>query len=169
MIRPASEKDVKTIQNIVSRAWYVAYGDILSQKQSEYMLDMMYSRESLLKQMRSKQSFAIIYDLGDMNSEPIGFVSFECGYQNSNETVKIHKLYLLPEVKGRGLGELLIRYVEQEARKLNLNTISLNMNKFNPSFGFYKHLGFIKVKEENIDIGNGFIMEDYVLEKQLNY
>ena len=167
MIRPAVEKDIPTIQNIATKAWYTTYGDILSENQSLYMLEMMYSQDSLIKQMNAKQQFAIIYDLIESKEIAIGFVAYEFNYQ-SKDIVKIHKLYLMPETKGKGLGKKLIQFVENQAKQHSIDKISLNMNKYNPSFGFYKHIGFEKVMEENINIGNGYVMEDFVLEKLLD-
>lgn len=168
MIQIATEKDIPIIQDIANHAWYPAYGTILTDEQSEYMLEMMYSTDSLSEQMHANQVFALLYNTAD--NEPntvVGFVSFELHYHNEIDLAKIHKLYLLPEAKGKGLGAQLIEYIVNIAKSNNISRISLNMNKHNPSYGFYQHIGFEKVKEENIHIGNGFVMEDFVLEKKL--
>jgi ribosomal protein S18 acetylase RimI-like enzyme len=39
----------------------------------------------------------------------------------------------------------------------------LNVNRENPALGFYKKKGFEVIKTEDIDIGNGYFMNDYVM------
>ena len=49
----------------------------------------------------------------------------------------------------------------------NIIALTLNVNRFNKAIDFYLKNGFKIIKEENIEIGNGFLMEDYVMEKIL--
>lgn len=71
---------------------------------------------------------------------------------------------MLPETQGTGLGRQFFELVKEQALENNQNAIFLNVNQYNKAINFYAKLGFSKVKDEVIDIGNGFVMDDYVME-----
>ena len=77
--------------------------------------------------------------------------------------LKIHKLYVLPDIQGLGVGRKFLVLAEKIAREKGLNEITLNVNRFNKAVGFYQRMGFKIEKEEDIEIGNGYLMEDYVM------
>lgn len=160
-IRHASQADIPDIQSIAHRTWPGAYGDILSAAQIEYMLDMMYSAAALAEQMGSKsQRFAV----AELDGLPVGFVSFEYDCVGDGVT-KIHKLYVLPDAQGKRIGYDLVSYVQNRATAVvpRQHAITLNVNKFNRAKSFYERVGFKIVGEEDIDIGRGFLMEDFIL------
>lgn len=162
-IRKASINDISSIQRIASAAWMITYKNILSSEQYEYMTDMMYSDASLTDQIKSNQIFLIIQDSSQQDA---GFVSFDINYKDTTKT-KIHKLYVSPLVQGKDIGKHLINAVANEALKINNTHITLNMNRYNSSYGFYTKMGFEIVGEEDINIGNGYLMEDYIFEKKI--
>jgi ribosomal protein S18 acetylase RimI-like enzyme len=71
---------------------------------------------------------------------------------------------VLPSEQGKGLGKLLIDKAIEIAIAQNQKAIFLNVNKYNKARFFYEKLGFTIVKDEVIDIGNGYVMDDYVME-----
>lgn len=162
-IIPATPNDYKTIQEIANKTWPITYGEILSKEQLDYMMDLIYSEESLISQIQKKaQLFYIAYD----ESSVVGFIAIEHHYKNEAVT-RIHKIYILPETQGKGIGKLLIDEVQKLATENNSVSLSLNVNRFNKALTFYQKIGFKIVAEENIDIGNGYLMEDYRMEKQI--
>jgi ribosomal protein S18 acetylase RimI-like enzyme len=162
-ISKATINDIKTIQEITYKTWPVTYGKILSEEQLEYMLDLIYSDEALTAQFqKNEQLFYLISD----SESTIGFIGIEHHYKNEAIT-KIHKIYLLPETQGKGIGKMVIDEIEKLALDNNSNTLSLNVNRFNSALGFYKKIGFEILEEVNIEIGNGYLMEDYVMVKRL--
>lgn len=161
-ILQATITDIPLIQEIAHATWPITYGSILSDEQLEYMLDLMYSDESLLQQLKTKPLFFLGYE----NDICLGFISCENNYQNKKVT-RLHKIYILPEAQGKGVGNALIEKVVGLAKENQSETISLNVNKFNKAVSFYKKMGFEVVEEEDLDIGNGFLMEDYKMELKL--
>ncbi|WNM18820.1 GNAT family N-acetyltransferase [Flavobacterium capsici] len=162
-INQNSDSDFKTIRTIAKVVWPVTYGKILSQEQLDYMFEMMYSIESLQKQSQiKKHNFIIAYE----DLIPLGFASYEFNCENSNKT-KVHKIYILPNLQGKGIGKTIINYISDEALKQNDKAVFLNVNRYNSAKYFYEKIGFSIVKEEDIDIGNGYLMEDYVMEKAI--
>ena len=162
-ISEAKISDIKLIQNIVHITWPITYGEILSKEQLEYMLDLFYSDEALRLQYNKKeQLFYMIYE----EETNLGFIGIEHNY-NSKALTKIHKIYLLPETQGKGIGKKVIDEIAELALDNNSTALILNVNRFNSALGFYKKIGFEVVNEVNIEIGNGYLMEDYVMEKKL--
>lgn len=163
-ISETSLADIKTIQNIANITWPITYGSILSKEQLEYMLDLIYSNEALTTQYQNKkQLFYLIYD----EDSVIGFIGIEHHYKDEAVT-KIHKIYLLPETQGKGIGKNIIATIEEMAFANKSKVLSLNVNRFNKALNFYQKVGFKVVDEANIKIGNGYLMEDYVMEKNLD-
>lgn len=153
------------IRTIADETWPLTYGEILIQEQIKYMFDMMYSLESLQHQAENKKHHFI---LAQDSNKYLGFASFEFNSNESTKT-KIHKIYILPTQQGKGIGKLLTDYITEEAQKQQQTAIVLNVNKYNSAKKFYAKIGFSVAYEEVIDIGKGFVMDDFVMEKKLYY
>lgn len=162
-IETATIKDIPTIQKISNIVWPITFGEILSKEQIEYMMEMMYSDESLTKQMTNDDHH---YILAKENEEYIGYLSYQTNIDN--RYCKIHKLYVLPTGQGKGIGRKFIEYVKQIAITEKDQYLRLHVNRYNHALEFYKHLGFSVAFTEDIDIGNNFLMEDYVLEMKIS-
>ena len=160
----AQKQHIPTIKKLADYLWPKAFASILSTEQIDYMMEMMYSQASIEKQMDEGHQFAI----AQKDNVDIGYVSYETNHNNSHKT-KIHKLYISPEYQRHGIGKLMVDYVAGQALKANNNSLFLNVNKFNTgAIGFYKKHNFVLTKKEVIDIGNGFIMDDFVFELAWN-
>lgn len=161
----ATEHDLPIIRDIAYQTWPSTFGDILSAEQIEYMLDMMYSMDALKTQVNEKNHIFLLAQDSDSKNY-LGFTSYEFDYKGQSKT-KIHKIYLLPASQGKGVGRLLIDQVAELASAHGNTILSLNVNKYNKAVQFYERMGFSTVDTETIDIGNGFIMDDYVMEKPM--
>jgi ribosomal protein S18 acetylase RimI-like enzyme len=162
-LKEASIADISTIQDIANTTWPITYGEILSKEQLDYMMDLIYSDESLINQIQQQeQLFYIAYE----ETSVLAFIGIEHNYKDEAVT-RIHKIYILPEAQGKGIGKLLIDAVQKIANENNSTSLSLNVNRFNKALAFYQKLGFEIIAEENIEIGNGYLMEDYKMEKKL--
>ena len=162
-ILDAGLNDIKTIQEITNITWPITYGEILSKEQLDYMLGLFYSEDALAKQIENKEQ--LFYLISDSESI-IGFIGIEHNYKNEALT-KIHKIYLLPETQGKGIGKKVFDEIQNMALENNSKGLLLNVNRYNTALGFYKKIGFEVAEEVNIEIGNGYLMEDYVMEKRL--
>ncbi|WP_353150082.1 GNAT family N-acetyltransferase [Flavobacterium sp.] len=147
------------IKDLAYAIWPIAYGEILSKDQLNYMLDTFYSVENLENQMNAGQIFELFFE----DNKVVGFVAYEFNC-NEKSWLKIHKIYLLPENQGKGFGKFMIDEILRIAKTNNQKGIYLNVNKYNSAKFFYEKLGFTNVKEEVIDIGNSYVMDDYVME-----
>ena len=162
-ISEATIKDIKVIREIAFKTWPVTYGEILSKAQIDYMLDLFYSEETLTdKLVNIGHDFLVLKE----NEICLGFASYEHHYLNSNCT-RLHKLYFLPEYQGKGMGKLMLDKIVALAKENRSDKLSLNVNRFNKAYVFYQKMGFEIIAEEDISIGQGYLMEDYIMEKQL--
>jgi GNAT superfamily N-acetyltransferase len=158
----ATVEDFETIRSIAHTTWPVTYGEILSKEQLNYMLDKMYSNTTLMDNLNQGHRFI----LAEENSICLGFAAFELHYL-SEKCTRLHKIYLLPEAQGKGIGKMLLAEIRAVAKENHCETISLNVNRFNKAYAFYKKMGFEVVAEEDLDIGNGYLMEDYQMEMKI--
>lgn len=164
-IFPAVETDLPLIRHLAQQIWPSTFKGILSEQQIDYMLEMMYSLDALKSQIQDKNHIFLLAREKE-RGHYLGFVSYETGYQGT-PTTKIHKIYLLPASQGKGIGRQLLNEVTEAARVAGNTVLSLNVNCHNTAIRFYKKMGFRHVKSEKIDIGQGYVMDDFVMEKPL--
>ena len=162
-IKSAGFSDLHIIHNLAHRIWPDAYGDILSPEQLKYMLEEIYSLASLENQFIALQhTFFLVLN----NNIPVGFASFSLK-ENTSATYRLHKIYVLPHQQGAGIGKLLLTYVINSIKSLGATSLELNVNRHNKARLFYEKYGFTVTGEEDIDIGQGYYMNDYVMSCQL--
>jgi ribosomal protein S18 acetylase RimI-like enzyme len=159
----ATEADLPVISELAGVIWRACYPGIITSAQIDYMLARMYSLDVLREEIRSQ---GIRYDQLLVNGKPAGFASY--GPTSEPGVVKLHKLYLLPELHGRGLGNRLLRHVEREVRAGAGRRLILSVNKRNTkAITAYQRNGFVIAESVITDIGGGFVMDDYVMAKEL--
>lgn len=153
----ATTEDIPLIQSLTYKVWPQTYQAILTQEQIRYMLGMMYSTEALTRQMEDGHQFILVQD----GEEYIAFASYAFYKQH---IYKLHKIYALPNQQGKGIGRFIIHTITAQLRPLGVKALRLNVNKHNKAKSFYEKLGFAVIGEEDIDIGNGYFMNDYIME-----
>jgi GNAT superfamily N-acetyltransferase len=160
------------IRSVSERTWPSTYGHIISQEQIDFMLDWMYSDESLEKQMDSGCVFYIASIKKENEQwEAVGFCSVSPEEEENNSTEKVegskahklNKLYILPSAQGTGAGKALLNKSIEVVKAAGSSSLFLQVNKLNTAYSFYLKHGFIKEAEYKFDIGNGFYMDDYVM------
>src|SRR5204862_2455618 len=133
-----------------------------STDQIEFMLHQMYSRET----MSAELNRGVRYDRLIADKQLAGFASY--GPRTDDASIKLHKLYLHSSWRGHGLGRRLLRHVETEVQKIGATRLLLNVNKRNlVAIEVYRRHGFAVRESVVVPIGNGFVMDDYVMEKVL--
>ncbi|MBP1616414.1 MAG: acetyltransferase [Bacteroidetes bacterium] len=159
-----SVDQIVDIQEIANKAWPVAFAKILTEEQILYMMNWMYSKESLVEQFRKQHRFF----LAESEGKYLGFMSIEHNSLLSGRT-KIHKAYILPAFQNKGIGHALFDRALFEAIKFGDKAIYLNVNRYNlNAIAFYEKYGMTKIYDEVIGIGNGFVMDDSVFERSVD-
>lgn len=194
----ATKDDLQTIHDMAQVVFRHTYRNILSPDQMEYMMEMMYSLPNLNAQIDEGHHYYIAYD-GDAGLSDCTYAdgceaagsceasgrdsqgaacSMPCGYvsvqrqgadQDGVEVFHLHKIYVMPQFQGRGVGMRLFQTVKNHVwsvmmREQHLKArIELNVNKYNSAVDFYRHLGMRIIHEEDYPIGNGFYKTDYIM------
>jgi GNAT superfamily N-acetyltransferase len=157
----ATENDIPMIQDLARRSWENAYAEILSTEQMEYMLLTMYSQEEIADHLKQPNyHYYLIKD--EANDSFEGFIGYENGYEEG--TTKLHRIYLVPESKGKGFGKGTLEFLNEKVKESGDERIILNVNKHNSAKKFYKSQGYSVYGEGIFDIGNNFFMDDYLME-----
>jgi GNAT superfamily N-acetyltransferase len=154
----ADKEHIPVIHKLAYRIWPMAFSDILVPEQVTYMLQWMYSIPSLEDQMNRGHQFLLAKEDGQYT----GYASYELNYDS--HTAKLHKLYVLSSARGKGVGKCLLEEVINRAKHKGQQALHLNVNRSNEAIQFYEDFGFRIIREEDNDIGNGFFMNDYVME-----
>jgi diamine N-acetyltransferase len=160
-ITTANLSDVCVINRLAHKIWWHTYGDFISTQQITFMLNEMYSEASLQNQLQQGHTFKLI-----------SFENNFCGFASYCKTskiglFKIAKLYIHQNYQGLGLGKALIYTIENEVKALGATAIQLNVNRENKAQYFYLKMGYKIFDSVNICYHN-FILNDYVMHKQLN-
>ena len=160
----ASSGDLQTIHDMAQVVFRHTYREILSPDQMEYMMDMMYSMPNLVQQLQEGHH----YYIACIDGKPMGYVSVqhEDADPEGIEVFHLHKIYVMPEAQGRGVGmklfETAVAHVRDAAAGCRAR-IELNVNKYNKAVEFYRHIGMRVLLEEDFPIGNGYYKTDYIM------
>jgi diamine N-acetyltransferase len=160
-VRIVYEEDLWEVRELASRIFPVTYQDILESRQIGYMMDLIYSPEALVVQLDLGQNFLIIQS----EEMAVGFASYT--RLTENGIFKLNKLYLDNHIQGRGLGKYLLNDVISKVKAEGGSALRLNVNRHNKAIGFYTNMGFTILYDDLIDIGNGYFMDDLVMELSL--
>lgn len=159
----AQLKDIETIQGLADVAFRDTYKDIHAPYQTEYMLNMMYSAESLNEQICGQgKDFFLIED----GETIVGYASLERDGMATTGKPLFHlqKIYLLPVHHHKGYGKKAFVALTDYAKAIAPEgfRLELNVNRYNKAVGFYEAMGMRRDREGDFEIGNGFYMNDYI-------
>ena len=160
-IAPLDEGDIAAVIELAGLIWRRHYPGIISMEQIDYMLAQRYTPEIIRAQMHSAQAW---WDKGEIDGRIIGFAQYEL-YAGA---MKLDKLYVHQDYQRQGHGARMLAHVEAAARARRLRAVRLNVNKHNgKAIAAYRNSGYEVAATVVADIGGGFVMDDYVMEKPL--
>ena len=161
-IRPATVSDIPLIRSLAEVVFPATYEPLLPAGQVGYMMAWMYSVESLQRQMAEGHTYYIAY----ADDTPCGYLSIE---QQASSLFHLQKIYVLPDFQGRGVGEQLFQQAVTHVRKAGVLPawIELNVNRENRAVGFYLRMGMKRLRVVDVEIGEGFYMNDYIMGLQI--
>jgi GNAT superfamily N-acetyltransferase len=161
-IVPAGAAEIGVVQTLADHVWRRHYPGILSAAQIDYMLERGYSRDALLRYIDAGDAGLA---LGRLDDEPVAFVAWR---KSAADSMKLEKLYVAPAHHGKGVGRALIEHVVDAARRAGCREVTLNVNRHNESsIRAYGRCGFVIRESGDFPIGNGFVMEDYIMARAL--
>ena len=160
-IKPAiSQSDFEIISQLAFIIWEEHYTKIIGSAQVTYMLNKYQTVSSIESQVVEGYQYYLVYS----NKTPVGYLSFI----KKEDAFFLSKIYVLSVERGKGIGKFMMEFLDKKAADLNLQSISLTVNKKNTkSIDAYKKMGFAKIESIITDIGNGFVMDDFVMNKKI--
>lgn len=157
------EKDLGIVRDLAKEIFPRTYAQIIPAEQIEYMMEMMYSMPSLRRQLVDEKQ---VFHLVRFNGIPCGYFSLEC---KSVDTFILQKLYLLPSMQGKGVGRRMmdeaVSYIRREHPEVR--NLQLYVNRENRATDFYLRYGFREIATRDQPVGNGYFMNDYIMELSL--
>lgn len=165
MIKPVnSPADVKLTAHLAHKIWNQHYVAIIGQNQVDYMLEKFQDFEAISNQIENGYEYFMVYH----QEKACGYLALVPNLKDEN--MMISKIYVLSDFRGLGLGSQLLKFAIEKAKNNTCKSLWLTVNRNNSkSINWYENKGF-KIKEDlKIDIGNGFVMDDYRMEKAIIY
>ena len=162
-IRTATLNDIQLIRHMAEQVFPATYKNIITAEQCDYMMDMMYSEVSLHRQMTEEHH---IYQLLFVDGDAAGYVSVQL---IDADLYELQKIYVLPRYQGLHLGRELFDAAVALVKKQHPGScrIFLHVNRYNKAKAFYEHLGLRVTRQGDYDIGHGYFMNDYIMEKEI--
>jgi ribosomal protein S18 acetylase RimI-like enzyme len=155
--------EIQTVEKLAHKIWNDHYSPIIGQNQVDFMLEKFQSFNAINEQIKNGYEYFLISE----HNKPIGYLCLL--EDNATKKIMISKIYIDLNKRGAGFGNKLIDFTKKLAQKRKINTIWLTVNKNNSnSIKWYKKLNFKITKEVVMDIGNGYVMDDYVMELKLD-
>lgn len=162
-LRAARTDEIALVRRLADAVWHAHYPGIISGDQIEYMLERFYTNEALAAfQGRADRGLLLALVDGEASAFAAWYVT------EAPRIAKLDKLYVLPSLQRQGLGGMLIRDVADRSRSAGADALILNVNKHNSqAILAYERHGFVFDHAEVNDIGAGYVMDDYVMRKNL--
>lgn len=151
---------IYSVSAVADEIWHEHFDPIIGEAQVDYMLEKFLSPDALTEQINSGYQYYLF-------SYEYTFAGF-AGVHKENGSLFLSKLYVHPEFRGKGIASYMFHQFIEMCKKNDLSKIWLTCNRHNTNtLEIYEHWGFRKVREEVTDIGNGYVMDDYILEYEI--
>ena len=148
--------------SLAADIWTRHYVPIVGAEQVEYMLDKFQSAAAIKNQIESGYIYYLLY----YSEQVVGYFAVENQFEQA--TLFISKYYIREDFRGRGFGRICMTFIEDLCRESGLDKLSLTVNKHNTaSIAVYEKLGFYNAGGVVADIGGGFVMDDYIMVKDI--
>jgi GNAT superfamily N-acetyltransferase len=156
-----TSQQIDAVAGLAHEIWYEYYVALIGLAQVEYMVTKFQSSGAVAGQIRDGYDYFLI----QLDGQNGGYCAVQSHPENGS--LFLSKLYLLRDARGAGTGRVCMEFIEQLARRRGLNLLWLTVNKGNPAVKAYERLGFRIAADLVMDIGGGFVMDDYRMEKSL--
>lgn len=151
--------EIPRIIDLAKEIWLPTFSVYFSLEELHSLFAGMYNTTKLTSDLQN--SHYALHIVENSGQNPVGYfaTALKPGF------LKLDKIYVSPNLQGKGIGRWIINEVIEEARKNNLKKIQLNVNRRNvPAIQFYRKTGFTIIRSEDIPGPNGFVYDDYVME-----
>ncbi len=162
ILKVETDKELHEVADLATEIWHECFPGIIFMEQIEYMVEKFQSYQAMKEQIYGQgYSYLAVRENGKL-----------CGYigvkQEDDERFFLSKLYLRADKRGKGIASAILNRVFDEARRSGKKSVYLTVNRYNDhAVAVYKKTGFEIIGQAVADIGNGFVMDDYIMEYKL--
>ncbi|WP_073587846.1 GNAT family N-acetyltransferase [Anaerocolumna xylanovorans] len=156
-----SEEDIGQLAQLADKIWNEYYVQIISKEQVDYMVEKFQSVKAITEQMKNQ---GYEYYLLKPDGAAVGYIGMKIMEDNS---LFLSKFYISKECRGMGYAREAMDFIAAFCKDRGLNKIWLTVNKHNNSIKIYEKLGYHIKQTQVADIGNGYVMDDYIMEKDI--
>ena len=154
----STDNQIEIVESLAKEIWTEHYIPIIGKEQVEYMLENFQSKRAISEQIGA----GFLYFLMEEENQFIGYVAV---LPKGNELF-LSKIYIKSPRRGKGYGKKAILFIEKIAKEKGFKKIVLTVNKNNrAAIKAYEKFGFTNLGSIIQEIGGGFIMDDYKMEK----
>lgn len=158
IVKAKTKLDYEQISKLAFEIWTEHYTPIIGVASVNYMLNKFQTATAIENQILEGTSYYKLL----FNSKLSGYLSF----YKKDPLLFLSKIYVQSSLRGKGMGKKAMAFVEEKAKEFNCKGISLTVNRENlNSINVYKKMGFVNTGTNIADIGEGFVMDDYLMEK----
>ena len=162
ILKVETNSQVATVAKLAREIWVQHFTPIIGDAQVEYMLHKFQSSEAIASQLGEGWE----YYIATRDREYVGYTGLVPDERDGR--MLISKIYVKNTVRGSGVGNQLLDFIEQTSRARGFDTVWLTVNRFNDdTVAWYSRHGFVTVDEVKKDIGGGFVMDDFIMEKRI--
>lgn len=157
-----SDSVLKEVAELAEKIWNECFTDIISKGQIEYMVEKFQSYSAMKEQVKNQgyRYFEVLE-----NGEICGYFAIK---PENDSRLFLSKLYLEKNSRGKGISSEMFARVFSEAEKCGKKSVYLTVNKYNDrAVEVYRHKGFKLADSVVTDIGNGYVMDDFIFEYRL--
>ena len=154
--------ELPSLAALASEIWHEHFPPIIGMEMVDYMVDKFQSESAMKNQIQSE---GYQYHFLTFEGTKVGYM----GFHFDEEKIFLSKLYVKKEFRGRKIARAAIQYLVNQCLSRNLKSIWLTVNRFNDNtIAAYRKMDFQIIRTQKADIGNGFFMDDYIMEKEAN-
>ena len=158
MIEFIEAKNIKKLAQLASDIWHEYWVVILSPEQINYMVEKFQSEKAITNQIE-KDGYSYFYI--KIEDKIAGYI----GLSKKEDYLFLSKFYLKKEYRHKGLGTSGFEFIKNFAQQNNYSKIILTVNKYNQNtISAYNKWGFKTIDSVVTDIGNDFVMDDYIMQ-----
>ena len=161
-VKVETDEQIKELCELAKKIWNEYSICFINQEQIDYMLEKFQSEDAVKNQINFQR---YQYFFLEEDGENFGYFAL----QPQKDSLFLSKIYIDKEHRGKGyVRKAFNNAIVEIAKEKELPKITLTVNKYNlPSIAVYEKLGFLRTKSVETDIGNGYIMDDYIYEFEL--
>lgn len=156
IIKVSNKKDIKKLANLAREIWHEYFPVILSTEQIDYMYDKFQSEQAINEQIANGYQYYFFSDAGYI------------GIQIQDDRLFLSKFYIKQSHRGKGYARIAFEFIKEFCFEHAIKSIYLTVNKYNKnSIAIYEKFGFEQVDAVVKDVGNGYVMDDYIYEYKI--